>query len=184
MCRQTLIHVSLSVQYVSCESCVLINQKHSSATSSCMLISQLVLATLCKVCSIFCVQVLQSYHQNENAPALTHLPHICHSRFCHTDVIWRHDVILWRQLASWHHSVTSHDVMTSHHRPGYFVTPWAKIWSGTVTSRDVTCHHDVMLWRHMTLHAIMTSYRDVTWRHDTILKAIVMYHVTQSRKGQ
>ena len=31
---------------------------------------------------------------NENAQALTHLPRICHSRFCHTDVIWSHDVIL------------------------------------------------------------------------------------------
>ncbi len=36
---------------------------------------------------------------------LTHLPHICHSCFCHTDVIWCHDVILWRHLTSWRHSV-------------------------------------------------------------------------------
>ena len=40
-------------------------------------------------------------------PALTHLPRVCHSCFCHTDVIWRHDVILWCYL------------MSSHHRPGY-----------------------------------------------------------------
>ena len=30
---------------------------------------------------------------NENAPALTHLPHICHSCFGHTVVIWCHSVM-------------------------------------------------------------------------------------------
>ncbi len=54
---------------------------------------------------------------NKNAPALTHLPRICHSRFCHTVVIWLH-------------SVTSTDVMTSfcditrRHIIGQDIWPW------------------------------------------------------------
>ena len=57
-----------------------------------------------------------------NPPQCWRTSRVCHNRFaCHTDIIWRHDVILWCQLASRRHSVTSHDVMTSHHRPRYFV---------------------------------------------------------------
>ncbi len=48
--------------------------------------------------------------------------------FC--DVTWRHDVILWRHMTPWRHSLTSPDATT------WFC--------------DVTWHHDVILRCHLT----------------------------------
>ena len=48
---------------------------------------------LCGHCLRFAVFSSNKNIFKKNAPALTHLQHICHSRFCHTDVIWHHDVM-------------------------------------------------------------------------------------------
>ena len=42
----------------------------------------------------------------------------------HFTVLSAIDAILWRNMTMWRHDVTSHDVLTSHHRPGFCITPF------------------------------------------------------------
>ncbi len=68
-------------------------------------------------------------YQDENAPALTHLPFAIPTLF---------DVMTSFCDVTWRHSVTSHDVMTSHCRPGYkmLVTLTFDLWPGPSHSSE------------------------------------------------
>ena len=133
---------------------------------------------------------LLHFFVNENAPALMHPPpSVIPSPFAIVDgqkyMLHQHDSVVspdimtsfcdvtWRHMTSWHHAVTSNDVITSHVRIKHWtLSPFGHKYMhhqhNLVVSSDIMTSFCDVTWHHMTSwrHAV-TSYDVMLWRQMT-----------------